>query len=208
MTGVIDLVHGAFEKPPVQDDGAQACVVELEPLLLLISDIDLSEVSCREDDISGTVRVTVTNQGCSPAVNFEVALSTDGCLAFPLNRSVPYLAAGASATVPFLVSGSWSDCTDCSCDFAATVDPTAAPSAATVSNPCSGPNSATNRTPRACWSASTSLTRSWVTPVALLANPARRPAIRLTRSLTNTSIPGNTDINRLPSGKQGRATDL
>ncbi|MEW6366480.1 MAG: CARDB domain-containing protein [Acidobacteriota bacterium] len=90
---------------------------------LVVSDIDFSGIGCANDNISGSVSVTVENRGSGAANNFQVALATDGCLTFT-NQTVAALAAGASTTVTFNVSGSWPDCTDCSCDFTATVDPT------------------------------------------------------------------------------------
>ena len=61
---------------------------------LTITDIDFSNVSCANDNISGTVGVTVSNQGCGTAANFQVSLATDGCLTFS-NQTVVSLAAGA-----------------------------------------------------------------------------------------------------------------
>ncbi|TFG85653.1 MAG: DUF11 domain-containing protein, partial [Chromatiales bacterium] len=88
---------------------------------LTVSDIDFSNVSCANDNISGNVRVTVDNQGCGTAANFQVSLATDGCLTFS-NQTVVSLAAGASTTVTFNISGSWADCTVASCLFSAAVD--------------------------------------------------------------------------------------
>ncbi len=88
---------------------------------LSITDIDFSNVSCSTDGISGNVRVQVQNNGCGAATNFQVALSTDGCLIFT-PQTVTSLAANASTWLNFNVSGTWSDCTDGSCDFTASVD--------------------------------------------------------------------------------------
>ena len=88
---------------------------------LAITDIDFSNVTCASDTISGSVAVTINNQGCGTANNFQVSLATDGCLAFS-NQTVVSLAAGASTTLTFTISGSWVDCADSSCLFTATVD--------------------------------------------------------------------------------------
>ncbi|MBU1747400.1 MAG: choice-of-anchor D domain-containing protein, partial [Chloroflexi bacterium] len=90
---------------------------------LVVTDIDFTNVTCTSDSLGGSVRVTIQNNGCATASNFPVALATDGCLSFS-NQTVASLAAGASTTVIFAISGSWNDCSDCSCQFTATVDPT------------------------------------------------------------------------------------
>jgi len=89
---------------------------------LTVSDIDFTNVSCTNDNISGSVSVIVTNSGCGPASDFEVGLTTDGCLSFG-NETVAFLAAEASTTVTFPITGSWSDCTVENCQFTAEVDP-------------------------------------------------------------------------------------
>ncbi|MDH7505830.1 MAG: CARDB domain-containing protein [Candidatus Acetothermia bacterium] len=89
---------------------------------LAVTDIDFSGVSCVGDGISGSVAVMVENRGCGPAGPFAVRLLTDGCLSFA-DQTVPGLAAGASTTVTFPITGPWADCADCSCTFTATVDP-------------------------------------------------------------------------------------
>jgi len=90
---------------------------------LVVSDIDFTTVSCDSDNISGSVSVIVTNSGCAVATNFQVSLSTDGCLSFS-NQTVVSLAAGVSTTVAFPISGTWPDCTEQDCTFTAEVDPT------------------------------------------------------------------------------------
>jgi len=90
---------------------------------LVVGDIDFSNIACANDNISGNVRVTVNNQGCGTANNFQVSLATDGCLSFS-NQGVVTLAAGASTTLTFNIGGSWADCTVAACQFTATVDPT------------------------------------------------------------------------------------
>ncbi len=92
---------------------------------LIVSDIDFSNVSCSNDNISGTVDVTIRNNGCAAAANFEVSLTTDGCLTFS-NETVASLTAETSTTISFAVSGSWADCTVQNCQFTAEVDPTGA----------------------------------------------------------------------------------
>jgi uncharacterized repeat protein (TIGR01451 family) len=92
---------------------------------LVVSDIDFSNVSCTTDNISGTVDVIIRNNGCAAATNFEVSLSTDGCLSFS-NETVASLAAETSTTISFAISGSWADCTVQNCQFTAEVDPTGA----------------------------------------------------------------------------------
>jgi len=91
---------------------------------LVVTDIDFSNISCSADNVSGSVAVTVLNQGFGSAVNFQVSLATDGCLGFANQTVLVPLANGASTTVTFPVSASWADCTDCDCLFTATVDPT------------------------------------------------------------------------------------
>jgi hypothetical protein len=49
---------------------------------LVVTGIDFDNIDCTNDNISGSVSVTVKNQGIAPANNFEVALATDGCLSF------------------------------------------------------------------------------------------------------------------------------
>jgi len=89
---------------------------------LTVSDIDFSNMTCASDTIAGFVRVTIENTGCGDSGAVDLRLSTDGCLAFS-DRSVANLAAGSSATVDFAVTGSWTDCGDCSCIVTATIDP-------------------------------------------------------------------------------------
>jgi uncharacterized repeat protein (TIGR01451 family) len=90
---------------------------------LIVTDIDFSNVSCTNDNISGTVDVIIRNNACVAATNFEVSLTTDGCLSFS-NETVASLAAETSTTVSFTISGSWADCTVGNCQFTAVVDPT------------------------------------------------------------------------------------
>src|SRR6185437_8547691 len=68
-------------------------------------------------------------------------------------------------------------------------DPTLAPAWCAPRIPCSGPNSATRRTPGACANRSTSLTSSRSTPVGLVISPTRLPRIRSSRSCSKTSMP-------------------
>ncbi len=89
---------------------------------LIITDIDFSGVTHANDVLGGNVTVTVENQGCAAAGAFDVGLGTDGCLTFSTDQNVAGLAAGASTDVTFPISDTWSDCTDGSCDFTATVD--------------------------------------------------------------------------------------
>ncbi|MCK4760807.1 MAG: DUF11 domain-containing protein [Candidatus Aminicenantes bacterium] len=90
---------------------------------LIVSDIDFTPVGCSGDNISGSVSVIVTNNGCAAANNFPVSLTTDGCLSF-VNQTVVTLAAGASTIVSFPITGSWADCTVEDCRFTADADPT------------------------------------------------------------------------------------
>ncbi len=87
-----------------------------------VSDIDFSNLSCSGDTISGFVRVTVRNRGFGSATGFDVRLASDGCLSFTEQTVSATLTNGQTTTVDFAVSGTWADCTDCSCDFTATVD--------------------------------------------------------------------------------------
>jgi len=80
------------------------------------------DAGCAGDSISGSVSVTVTNQGSAQAGSFQVALVTDGCLAFPSNQTVTSLGYGSSTVVSFNIGGSWDSCGDCTCQFSATVD--------------------------------------------------------------------------------------
>jgi len=89
---------------------------------LTVFDIDFSQVGCASDEISGLVRVTVENTGCGTSGPFTLRLETDGCLSFA-DEAVASLAASGSTTVDFALTGSWTNCTDCSCTFTATVDP-------------------------------------------------------------------------------------
>jgi len=89
---------------------------------LEVTDIDFSNISCSGDSVSGSVNVTIQNTGFGSANNFEVSLATDGCLTFSNETVSTALGSGASTTVTFSVTGSWSNCTDCSCEFTATVD--------------------------------------------------------------------------------------
>jgi len=88
---------------------------------LVVESIDYSNINCTNDNISGSVSVTIRNRGFGAATNFEVSLSTDGCLTFS-DETVATLSAGSTATIVFNLSGSWADCLDCSCDFTAEVD--------------------------------------------------------------------------------------
>jgi len=90
---------------------------------LVVTGIDFGN-NCTNDDISGSVSVTVKNEGTATANNFQVALDTDGCLSFSDNQTVTTLDPGSSITVTFNISGSWANCSDCGCDFTATVDAT------------------------------------------------------------------------------------
>ncbi|MCX6677736.1 MAG: hypothetical protein NTU95_07315, partial [Methanothrix sp.] len=88
---------------------------------LIVSSIDFAGVTCASDAISGSVAVTVTNQGCGAAGAFNVGLTTSGCLAFSSQR-VTSLAAGASVVVHFPIATAWSGCGTCGCTFTAAVD--------------------------------------------------------------------------------------
>jgi len=90
---------------------------------LIVADIDFTNVSCTNDNISGTADVIIRNNGCVAANNFEVSLTTNGCLSFS-NEPVASLAAETSTTISFTISGSWADCTVENCQFTAEVDPT------------------------------------------------------------------------------------
>ena len=87
-----------------------------------VTDIDFSNLFCSGDSLSGFVRVTVRNRGFGPATGFNVSLASDGCLNFSDQAVSATLGNGDSTTVDFSVSGTWADCTDCSCEFTATVD--------------------------------------------------------------------------------------
>jgi len=88
---------------------------------LTVTGISFVTMDCANDDVSGEVRVTIENTGDGAASNFQVSLGTDGCFTFD-NETVANLAASSSTVVQFNISGSWTDCTDGSCDFTATVD--------------------------------------------------------------------------------------
>ena len=88
---------------------------------LVVSGISFAGLSCAVDAISGSVAVTVTNQGCGAANAFNVGLATSGCLTFSSQR-VTSLAAGSSVVVQFPVATAWSGCGTCACTFTATVD--------------------------------------------------------------------------------------
>ena len=89
---------------------------------LIISDILFDAVDCSDDAFSGWVQVRVSNQGCATANNVPVALTTDGCLTFS-NQTITSLAPGATQTAWFPLSDDWTDCSDQTCGFTATVDP-------------------------------------------------------------------------------------
>ncbi len=88
---------------------------------LRISSVNLAGLTCVGDAVSGSVAVTVENSGCGAAAAFYVSLVTDGCLTFATQR-VTSLAASGSTTLTFPVATTWTDCTDCSCTFVASVD--------------------------------------------------------------------------------------
>jgi len=88
---------------------------------LIVSNIDFAGLTCASDAISGSVAVTVTNQGCGDAGAFNVGLTTNDCLAFA-SQPVTSLAAGSSVVVQFPVATAWSGCGTCGCTFTATVD--------------------------------------------------------------------------------------
>ncbi len=88
---------------------------------LVVSGISFAGLSCAVDTISGSVAVTVTNQGCGAAGAFNVGLATSGCLTFSSQR-VTSLAAGSGVVVQFPVATAWSGCGTCACTFTATVD--------------------------------------------------------------------------------------
>ena len=89
---------------------------------LVVTEIDTSAIGCADDGIVGSVAVTVANAGCGPSAGFVLRLSSDGCLTFD-DQTLGPLAAGASTTVGFPITGPWAACGDCSCEFTATVDP-------------------------------------------------------------------------------------
>ena len=91
---------------------------------LVVTGIDFGNFDCTNDSVSDSVSVTVKNQGTAAANDFEVALATDGCLSFATNQTVATLNHEDSTTVTFSISGSWANCSDCSCRFTATVDAT------------------------------------------------------------------------------------
>lgn len=88
---------------------------------ITITDIDFTNVSCSADNISGNVRVQVENLGCAAATNFQVALTTDGCLTFT-PQTVANLNASSSTWLTFNISGNWADCTSEDCVFTAAAD--------------------------------------------------------------------------------------
>ncbi len=90
---------------------------------LIVTNIDYTNVSCTNDNVSGFVRVTVQNQGYGSASNFDVQLATDGCLNFATNQTVVGpLTNGQTAFVDFPIVTAWTNPNDCACDFTATVD--------------------------------------------------------------------------------------
>ncbi len=89
---------------------------------LVVTDIDISGITCSGDGITGSVDVTVRNDGYGGATEFYVNLETDGCYTFTAQRIEGPLFNGGSETLTFTISGSYADCTDCSCVFTATVD--------------------------------------------------------------------------------------
>lgn len=89
---------------------------------LTIGNIDFSGILWANDGISGSIQVSVVNQGFAAAANFQVSLATDGCLTFPA-QTVASLAAGATTMLTFTIGGAWADCSACSCAFTATADP-------------------------------------------------------------------------------------
>ncbi|MBT7000504.1 MAG: DUF11 domain-containing protein, partial [Prolixibacteraceae bacterium] len=103
-----------------------------------VADIDFANVSCSSDGISDNVRVQVTNNGCVAANNFQLALTTDGCLTFA-SQTVS-VGATSSSWFTFNISGNWADCTDDACDFIATVD------APTTLCECDGTNNSRTET--------------------------------------------------------------
>ncbi len=88
---------------------------------LVVSGISFAGLACAGDAVTGSVAVTVTNQGCGAAGAFNVGLSTSGCLTFAAQR-VAGLAAGTSTVVSFPIAGAWNGCATCGCTFTATVD--------------------------------------------------------------------------------------
>lgn len=87
-----------------------------------VTNIDTTGLSCLNDNITGSVAVTVENIGHGSASNFYVALNTDGCLNFTPVEVTGTLNNGDSTTVTLTVTGPWADCGDCSCDLTAIVD--------------------------------------------------------------------------------------
>jgi uncharacterized repeat protein (TIGR01451 family) len=91
---------------------------------LVVTDIDFTNISCAGDNISGTVDVTVQNQGFGSATGFEVSLSSVCGVTFSNVTAGATLTNGQSTTVTLTVAGSLSNCGTCSCNFTATVDAT------------------------------------------------------------------------------------
>ncbi|MBC8450276.1 MAG: hypothetical protein H8D78_21290 [Chloroflexi bacterium] len=123
FTAAVDPTNVVCECDGSNNDRVETYATTLPDLV--VTDIDFSNVSCSNDNCSGQVEVTVQNQGYGTAANFQVSLNTDGCLSFTNNQTVSAaLGNGQSSTVAFDITGSWLNCSDCGCDFTATVDAT------------------------------------------------------------------------------------
>jgi uncharacterized repeat protein (TIGR01451 family) len=92
-------------------------IVDLE-----VTDINFSNLTCQNDVLQGYVEVEIKNSGCIAANNFKVSLINDGCLTVRSPASVTSLDPNTSKTVQFNMTGNYSDCSDCSCEFTAFVD--------------------------------------------------------------------------------------
>jgi len=106
---------------------------------LVVSDIDNSNVVCSSDSATGSVSVTIVNQGTGPSFEgAEVALVKAGCLAQPPSQTVGPLGVGVSSTLTFDIGASWSSCSQCACELTAIVD------AAHTMAECGGDNNSTS----------------------------------------------------------------
>ena len=88
---------------------------------LQITSIDFDDLGCSDDAISGSVDVDVQNLGGATASTFQVSLTANNGLTFA-NASVASLAAGASATLNFNLTGAGANCSLADCQFTATAD--------------------------------------------------------------------------------------
>ncbi len=90
---------------------------------LALLEVDASGLALDGDTVSGSVAVTVRNDGCGTAAGIPVAVTVDGgCVTFEAG-TIATLAPGATATVSLDGSGSVSGCAPCAAEVVATADP-------------------------------------------------------------------------------------